>query len=192
MTHERVSPLDPKERLQLAALVNKFCEIMPGEVTDTDKFVEDAQQIVRMLDSRIRPNQGSFSGFYKGRSASFKAVGMTNAGLQDVRLDNDGKREIKIGNPDEYRIGLYVVTKMTEGKKASLSFVNFWDYNTGQIISAHARSDILYNKNDLSLKAVLKSYPYLFTLGRLNIIYFRTFPVWGKGKLLNHHVEILY
>lgn len=159
---------DPNEQLELAALVNRFCEL-EAEEFDADIHLQPAREIVQALDPRIEKSSEELitvSTNINLPNSSPTILGATEAGEVETRVkNNDGKRKgFKkiIGKKKEYRIGAYVITNTSYGNTNVLAFKNFWGHGgSNEALGVYPPFwTIEYNKKDLGVKQITKYYPY--------------------------------
>lgn len=118
MTGEREAYLEPQQQLLIAAKVNRLCETAVDEF-DPSTQVQDAQDIVNALDSRVLPSKAiSGSASVTRSSKSEVKAGMTNAGQVNASFGETKRSEVRF-RVREYRVGFYVATKYKDGKQSS-------------------------------------------------------------------------
>ena len=126
MATEKDGYLPPHQQLVLAAKVNRLCEVLPKNF-DPETQVEDASEIVRLLDPRLQTQRGFQLIFSRrGRSDSSILAGATNAGQINYKTESESERQVKF-NIKEYKIGGYVATKVCWWKDATIILEDFWN-----------------------------------------------------------------
>jgi hypothetical protein len=181
MGRETVEYLDPQEQLRVAAFVNRFCEAMPEDF-DEQIHVQDAQEIVRALDPKIKPTKSKFSFFASHTSKSESSVfsGVTDHGNISTSFEETKTRKVSLGKILEYRIGMYVATKRSKRNKSTLYFEYFWD--RGEINEAFERKQpittVTYAEDSLEIASIDKQIPRVRHLGSLIITTYSTVQLW--------------
>lgn len=180
--YERKAYLDPKEQLMISLKVNRLCQ------TDSKTFqpttqVPDAQEIVKALDSRIKPSGRigldllfTFTGF------SEELVGATNAGDVKGRFEKEETEEIKLG-VEEYRIGNYVANKTRDRKNSIMTFQHFWDWGAGNedFEKGSKHTLIKYENKDLDVIEISMGMPVILKFGPFLFANYKYQPLWEKG-----------
>lgn len=186
MTGERDGYLEPQEQLVMAAKVNRLCETAIEDF-DPETQVQDAQDIVNALDSRVL-NSKSISGSASITRSSKSQVkaGATNAGQANVSFDETKRSEVRFG-VQEYRVGFYVAKKYKDGKQSILEFEHFWD--RGKVNETfkvyQTRTEIVYENESLEIVAINKRVPKTRTLFPIVIeikaTTYSKVPLWQKS-----------
>lgn len=187
MTPENTS-IPSSERLLLASIVNKFCSTEMRDDFDLGSLLDDARKIVNKFDPILRlSDKWYFGSSSRGRSSSFGGLASTGNGQFQTSLeDGERKKDIQFGRSYEDRIGLYKVTKSDEdNNNFALNFNYFMEQvsRDEDVVGIGPLTHILYDKDNHSIKAVLKSTPMLFKFLNIKIVWFKQSVLWGKGKL---------
>lgn len=191
MTGERDAYLEPQEKLVIAAKVNRLCETAIEDF-DPETQVQDAQDIVNALDSRVLNSKSisSIASVTRSSKSQVKA-GATNAGQVNTAFDETKRSEVRFGER-EYRIGFYVATKYKGGKQSKLDFEHFWD--RGEVNETfevdQTQTEIVYENKTLEIVAINKQIPKTRTLfpiialfrisARISATTYSRVPIWQK------------
>ncbi len=193
MTPENTS-LSSSERFLLAARVNKFCSIEPGDDFDLAGLSDDAQKIVKSFDSALKVSDDLYFGVTSRRNTrSFGGLASTGNGQFQTNLEGGGdKKSVRFGHIYEDRIGLYKVTKSDEDDNFALNFSYFMEQVSSDktVVGIGHSTHILYDKKDHLVKAVIKSKPMLLKFINYKIIWYKQLNICGKGKLKSLKVDL--
>lgn len=186
MKNERESEayLPPQEQLIVAAKVNRLCEA-DSETFDPKTQVQDAQDIVNALNSRMKPH-GRFSGriSFPSRPTSEVRAGATNAGNLNVSVDEPKAKEFKFGI-EEYRIGNYVAMKHTGEPNMEIVFEHFRDRAMANKTLRKSPKDtrIAYDKKSLEVQEINIGVPTIREIAYfLTIVTYRNILLWKKSQ----------
>lgn len=112
--------LPPQEQLVIAAKVSRLCQVTP-ETFDEQIHVLDTQEIVRLLDTILKPtDKRSKLGYNVSSSNSQVKAGATNAGNINARFNERKVEQFQHGT-DVYRIGNYNATRHVKGRDARIN-----------------------------------------------------------------------
>src|SRR3990167_3909828 len=185
MERETIEYLDPQEQLRVAALVNRLCETTPEDF-DEQIHIQDAQEIVKSLDPKIKPTKSnfSFSASHTSTSESSVMSGATDQGNVSTSFEETKKREVRIGKILDYRIGMYVAIRRDKKDRSNLYFQHFWD--RGEISDAFEKeeptTEIMYRKDNLELLAISRLVPKARNLGFLTVTTYQSLELWKADK----------
>lgn len=185
--------LSSVERLLLAQSVNKLCEVKPGDTLEDKISLNEIGSIVSAFDPRLTVGSKYYAIYNKrGKSKSFGGLMSSSTGEFQGGVDGGSTNSMfAIGSTPEDRIGVYKVTKTDEGINSALTFHYFIDQiaRGENIISQGPMTHILYDKENLSLKAIIKSHPMLTKFLGYKIVWYKPTNIWGSGKLRTVIVE---
>jgi len=183
-----VEYLDPQEQLRIGALVNRLCEVSPGDFDESTQ-VPEASEIVKALDPKIEATKSRFTASVSHTSTSESSVmgGATDQGNVSTSFEETKKRGVRIGKILEYRIGMYVATRRDKKGKSNLYFQHFWD--RGEIGEVFEREQpttgITYRKDGLELLVISKLVPKARNLGFLTVTTYQRLELWRADKPVN-------
>lgn len=180
---EELAYLEPKKQLLIAAKVNRICA---AEAEDFDyKLIEDAQEVVYALASRIKPSS-DVRIFVKIATPGTSTKGETDHGEFSFSSGEKRKNLTLIGRVDKYRIGNYIAQKFTKGKLSKLSFKDFFGAGGTDMALENYKpaTQIVYQQEDLSLVNIKRANPKVTKLGLgfINIIRYDYVFLWEKDK----------
>lgn len=179
MATERDGYLPPQQQLILAAKVNRLCEVLP-ENFDPETQVEDASEIVRLLDARLQTQRGfQFTYIRSGKSESSVFAGATNAGQVNASVEAETVRQARF-NIKEYKIGGYVATKVHLWRDATIILEDFWDPQADGI-----------DLGVLEPKTIIRYDPSLLDISRITRVAFTPRRVLGFINFPKaHHLDM--
>lgn len=183
---DRNEYLPPQEQLIIAAKINRLCEATP-ETFDPEIQVQDAQDIVNALNSRLKPSD-LISGTLSKTSSSHSVVraGITNAGNVNASFDETKTKKIEFG-VENYRIGNYVAIKYVKKNTSRISFEHFWDRGMVNIAfkKPPERTWINYDSETLKISYIGIGLPIIkeFSLfsAAIIVITYRDILLWRKS-----------
>lgn len=180
---EQPTYLEPKEQLLIAAKVNRICK---AEAEDFDeKLIEDAQEVIYSLASRIKPSSTLTTGI--GLTTSGKNIkGETDHGEFSFSSGKRTRNFELTGRVDKYRIGNYVAQKFTAKKLDGIWFKDFFGAGSANqaLRNYKPTTQITYQRGDLSLISVDRLNLKVTRLGFIIITLYDETPLWEKGEQL--------
>lgn len=158
--------LPPQEQLIISAKIHNLCEVT-AETFDPEIHVAEAQEIIRALDPRIKPESERSFGYYSNSSSlSQVRAGSTNAGNVNASFEEQKSKKVEFG-VHEYKIGNYIATKHVHKKFNFIHLEEFWDRGSvNQVFDKTPQSTIiLYEQKSLDLVRISKMVPTVKQLG---------------------------
>lgn len=178
---EQPTYLEPNKQLLIAAKVNRICAA--GAEDFDEQLIEDAQEVVYALASRIKPSSATrLYGELNTPGTSIK--GETDRGEFSFSNGENKKSFMLIGRVDEYRIGSYIAQKFAKGKLSELWFKDFFGAGGADMALENYKpaTQITYQQEDLSLVSIERANPKVARLGFIKITRYDYVSLWKKDK----------
>jgi hypothetical protein len=176
--------LSPEDQLLIAAKVNRLFQAKPGNF-DPAIQLDEVKSIVQTLDPKIADSKLIGLAYdHRSSSESRIAIGETNMGTVSTGFSSENV-EHKVFGFSEYRIGAYVVSKLTGGNTTTMRFKHFWDRGASNISEADPPfTSVDYNRQSLEIIKIARVHARVHPLPfGYEVATFHSQTIWERDKI---------